>query len=134
MGTLADAALERGGTVVGVLPRGLREREIAHLGLTELVVVESMHERKREMENRADAFIALPGGFGTLDEMAEMLTWAQLGLHQKPCALLDVDGFFAPLLTFFDHAVAEGFIRPEHRRALWVDENPERLLDRLMGR
>jgi uncharacterized protein (TIGR00730 family) len=131
MGELADAALAAGGRVVGVMPRRLGEREILHHGLTELLVVESLAERKREMFERADAFVTLPGGFGTLDELAEVLTMSQLGLHAKPCGLLDVAGFFAPLREFLDGAVAERFLRPEHRALLISDEDPDRLLDRL---
>ena len=131
MGIIADAVLAERGTVFGVLPAKLRDREIAHQGLTELFIVDSMHERKQKMADLADAFIAMPGGFGTVDELAEVLTWAQLGIHRKPCGLLDVGHFFEPLLRFFDQAVIDGFIRPEHRELLLVDESPERLLDRL---
>jgi uncharacterized protein (TIGR00730 family) len=135
MGAVADAALARGGEVVGVLPEFMVSREIAHPGLTELVLVGSMHERKAQMAARADAFVALPGGFGTLDELFEVLTWSLLGLHQpqKPSAVLDVDGYYASLIAFLDHAVAEGFVRPEHRALLFVDRDPDRLLDRLAG-
>jgi uncharacterized protein (TIGR00730 family) len=135
MGAVADAALARGGEVVGVLPEFMVSREIAHPRLTELVLVGSMHERKAEMATRADAFVALPGGFGTLDELFEVLTWSQLGLHQppKPSAVLDVDGYYASLIAFVDHAVAEGFVRPEHRAMLLVDQDPDRLIARLIG-
>jgi uncharacterized protein (TIGR00730 family) len=131
MGILADAALSAGGTVIGVLPRFLFDKEIGHTGLTELYVVGSMHERKERMAELADAFVALPGGLGTLDEMAEMMTWAQLGLHQKPCGFLQVGGFFDSLLAFLDRALADGFVGPEHRTKLFVDDEPERLLSRL---
>ncbi len=131
MGAVADGALEGGGQVVGVLPGFMVSREIAHPRLTELVHVGSMHERKAAMADRAGAFVALPGGFGTLDELFEILTWAQLGLHHKPCALLDVDGYYAPLLAFLDHAAAEGLLRPEHRALLFVESDPERLSARL---
>jgi uncharacterized protein (TIGR00730 family) len=131
MGAVADGALSGSGAVVGVLPGFMVSREIAHPRLTELLWVGSMHERKATMAARADAFVALPGGFGTLDEMFEILTWAQLGLHHKPCALLDVGGYYAPLLAFLDHAAAEGLLRPEHRALLFVETDPERLLDRL---
>ncbi len=131
MGAAADAALSGGGRVHGVLPEFMVKREIAHGGLTELRLVGSMHERKAEMAARADAFVALPGGYGTLDEIFEVLTWSQLGLHHKPCALLDVDGYFAHLVAFLDHATAEGLLRPEHRAMLFVERDPERLLDRL---
>ena len=118
MGAVADAALAAGGEVVGVIPRGLVDRELAHPGLRELVVVETLHERKFEMEERADAFVALPGGLGTLEELAEVLSWAQLDLHAKPIGLLDVDGYFASLEAFLDHAVLEGFVAERHRRLL----------------
>jgi uncharacterized protein (TIGR00730 family) len=131
MGALADAALARGGRVIGVLPRALATKELAHRGLTELLVVDSMHERKAQMAARADAFIALPGGIGTLEEWFEVLTWSQLGFHAKPCALLDADGYFAPLLAFLDRAVAERFVTPAHRAMMLVDEDPARLLDAL---
>jgi len=129
MGVVADAALAAGGTVQGVIPAGMVEKEVAHEGLTELHVVESMHERKALMADLADAFVALPGGLGTLEEMAEVLTWAQLGLHEKPCGLLDVAGFFQGLLAFLDHTVAERFVRPEHRALLLAAAEPEALLD-----
>jgi hypothetical protein len=116
MGVLADAALAAGGEVIGVIPEFLERAEIAHRGLTSLVPVPSMHERKALMADLADGFIALPGGFGTLDELAEALTWTQLGLQAKPVVLLDVEEFFAPLLDFFDRAVEHGFIRPAHRQ------------------
>ena len=133
MGVLADAVLERDGEAVGVIPRGLVERELAHPGLTELHVVETMHERKALMSELAAGFVALPGGMGTLDELAEAITWGQLGIHAKPCGLLDVDGYFGPLLAFADHAVAEGFLRPEHRAAISVATDPGELLE-LMSR
>lgn len=131
MGAVADAALAAGGEVIGVLPGSLQKKELAHAGLTRLHLVGSMHERKAKMASLADAFVALPGGLGTLEEFAEVLTWAQLGLHRKPCAVLDVDGYYRPLTTFFDHAVSERFLRPEHRALLLVDDDPETLLDRL---
>ena len=131
MGAIADAALAQGGEVIGVLPRALEAREVAHRGLTELQVVDSMHERKARMAELSDCFIALPGGIGTLEETFEAWTWTQLGLHAKPCALLDVDGYYAPLQAFLDSAVAVRFVRAEHRAMLLVDEDPERLLDAL---
>lgn len=131
MGSVADAALAAGGEVVGVIPEALVAKEIAHPGLTELRVVGSMHERKAAMADLADAFVALPGGLGTLEETFEMLTWTQLGLHGSPVGLLDVCGFFTDLGRFLDHAVAEGFLRPPHRDLALVDEDPARLLDRL---
>lgn len=131
MGEVADAVLAKGGRVIGVMPRHLDRRELLHQGLTELLVVESLAERKREMFERADAFVTLPGGFGTLDELAEALTMSQLGLHAKPCGLLDVAGYFTPLLAFLDGAVTERFLRPEHRALVIADGDPDRLLDRL---
>ncbi len=131
MGILADAALSAGGDVVGVIPEALMAREVAHQGLTDLRVVASMHDRKALMAELADAFVALPGGFGTLEEFCEALTWAQLGIHRKPCGLLNVEGFFDPLLSFFDHAVHERFVSPDHRSLVVVEEDPERLLDAL---
>ena len=131
MGALADAALAAGGRVVGVLPRALDRKEIAHAGLSELRVVDSMHERKAQMAERADAFVALPGGIGTLEEWFEVLTWSQLGFHAKPCGLLDVDGYFAPLLALLDRAVHERFVTPEHRAMIVVEHDAERLLDAL---
>jgi uncharacterized protein (TIGR00730 family) len=131
MGTLADAALAAGVPVVGVIPRGLARAEIAHAGLTELSIVDSLYDRKRLMFERADAFVTLPGGFGTLDELAEVLTMSQLGLHAKPSGLLDVDGFFDPLIAFLDRAVSERFVRPEHRALVTVESDPDRLLEAL---
>jgi uncharacterized protein (TIGR00730 family) len=131
MGVLADAAIEAGGEVHGVIPQALFAREIGHHGLTRLHLVDSMHERKQMMAELADAFVALPGGFGTFEEFFEVTTWTQLGVHRKPCGLLDVEGFYAPLVTFLDHAAAEGFIRAEHRATVVVDDDPARLIDRL---
>jgi uncharacterized protein (TIGR00730 family) len=131
MGVLADAALDAGGTVHGVIPEALDGAELAHYGLTELSVVKSMHERKARMADEAAAFVAMPGGFGTLDELFEVLTWAQLGFHRKPVGLLDVDGFFAPLLAMADAMVGEGFVRAEHRAMIRVAPDPEGLLDAL---
>lgn len=131
MGVLADAALSAGGDVIGVIPEALVAREVAHQGLGDLRVVASMHERKALMADLSDAFVALPGGLGTLEEFCEALTWAQLGIHRKPCGLLNVEGFFDPLLSFFDHAVRERFVSPDHRSLVVVEEDPERLLDAL---
>ena len=119
MGLAADAALAAGGEVIGVIPEQLVTWEVAHKGLTRLEVVANMHERKMRMFDLSDAFVALPGGFGTLDEMFEMLTWRQLGIGDKPCAFLDVDGFYAPLLQMIDRMVAERFLHPEQRADLW---------------
>jgi uncharacterized protein (TIGR00730 family) len=131
MGIVADAALAAGAAVVGVIPQAMVERELGHQGLTDLRVVASMHERKALMAELADAFVALPGGLGTLDELFEVWTWGQLGLHARPIGLLDVEGFFQPLVAHLDHAVAEGFVRPPHRAMVAVEREPERLLDRL---
>jgi uncharacterized protein (TIGR00730 family) len=131
MGAVADAALEAGGAVIGVIPQGLVAKEIAHTGLTELRVVASMHERKAMMTDLADGFVALPGGWGTLEEFFEVLTWAQLGLHGKPCGLLNVGTYFDGLLAFADHATAEGFVRREHREMMVVADTPIVLLDRM---
>jgi uncharacterized protein (TIGR00730 family) len=131
MGVLADAVLAAGGRVVGVIPQGLVDRELAHTGLTELIVVDTMHQRKAVMAERSDAFLALPGGYGTLDETFEILTWAQLGLHAKPVGLLNVAGYFDGLLSWLDHALREGFVKPAHRELLAVDDDAGRLLDRL---
>ncbi len=128
MGALADAALAGGGQVVGVIPRQLVAAEVAHQGVSELVIVETMHERKAVMAARADAFVALAGGLGTLEELAEIWTWAQLGLHRKPMGLLDTNGLHGPLLAYLDGLVAAGFVHESHRRLLVVDDDPERLL------
>lgn len=133
MGVLANAVVAAGGRVVGVITEGLQQRELGHEGLAELHVVDTMHTRKAMMADRADAFIALPGGFGTLDELFEMLTWAQLGIHGKPIGLLDVNDYYAPLLEFLDAAVRSGFLRSAHRQLLVRDTDPQRLLDRLRG-
>ena len=130
MGAMADSVLAGGGDVVGVIPRALAQKEVAHTGLTDLRIVESMHERKAMMMRLAAGFVAMPGGFGTLDEVCEALTWAQLGLHGKPCGLLNVRGYFDRLLTFLDHATGERFLQPEHRAMLLVSPDPDELLDR----
>jgi uncharacterized protein (TIGR00730 family) len=131
MGTLADAALQAGGEVVGVIPDDLLRREVGHHGLTELHVVASMHERKARMADLADAFVALPGGYGTWEEFFEVVTWVQLGLHPKPCGLLNVAGYYDPLLALADHAVTEGFVAPLHRALIVAEASPVALLDRL---
>lgn len=128
MGVLADAVLERGGTVHGVIPKMLEEKEIAHKSLTKLHVVASMHERKSMMAALSDGFIALPGGFGTLEELIEVLTWGQLRFHDKPCGLLNVAGYFDKLLEYLDHAHAEGFVRAENRAMLLCDSEATGLL------
>ena len=129
MGVLADAALREGGEVIGVIPRRLEEREIAHQGLSELHVVGDMHARKALMAQLSDGFIALPGGLGTLEELFEVLTWAYLRFHSHPCAVLDVDGFYASLRSFLDHATTEGFIRESHRELLLWHESVDTVLD-----
>ncbi|HEU4722259.1 MAG TPA: TIGR00730 family Rossman fold protein [Gemmatimonadaceae bacterium] len=129
MGALAEGVLDGGGEIVGVMPRHLVEREVAHLGLSRLETVTSMHERKARLADLADAFVALPGGLGTLEEFTEIWTWGQLGLHRKPYGILNVAGYFAPLLTFLDHAVAQRFVRPEHRAMVHVAEEPAVLLE-----
>lgn len=130
MGALADAALTAGGHVIGVVPRAIADR-VGHQHLSELRIVDTMHERKSLMVDLADAFIALPGGFRTLEEVFEVLTWAQLGLHTKPCGLLNTAGYYDRLLRFLDHAVREGFVRQEHRRMLLVSDTAEDMLRRL---
>jgi len=132
MGVLADAALQAGGEVIGVIPQALVDKELAHAGLTEMHVVGSMHERKSRMADLSDAFIALPGAYGTADEFFEILTWAQLGLHAKPTGLLDVEGFFDPLLAWLDHAVVEGFLRERHRQLILKANDADSLLDMLL--
>ena len=129
MGAIADAALDAGGEVVGVIPEALVEREIAHTGLSELHVVGSMHERKAKMAELADGFIALPGGMGTLEELFEVYTWTQLGLLAKPLGLLDVRGYYGQLAAFLDHAVAERFVVAEHREMLVVEERAEAMIE-----
>lgn len=131
MGVLADAVLEEGAEVIGVIPRSLEQRELAHSGASQLIVVETMHERKQAMFDHADAVVALPGGYGTLDELCELLTWAQLGYHEKPCALLNVAGYFDPLLAFFDRALADGMLGAHNRELIRVHEHVDALLDDL---
>ena len=131
MGALADAAREEGGEVIGIIPRALMEREVGHTGLTELRVVETMHERKAMMAELADGFLALPGGIGTLEEFFEVWTWAQLGIHRKPIGVLNIAGYFDPLIGFLDHVVQAGFLRLEHRATALFDASPESLLERM---
>jgi uncharacterized protein (TIGR00730 family) len=131
MGRLADAVLAEGGEAIGVLPEALVEKEIGHPGLEDLRVVGSMHERKALMADLADGFVALPGGLGTVEELFEVYTWAQLGLHRKPCALLDVEGYYEGIATFLAHAVEERFLREDHRAMLIVERDPRALLDRM---
>ncbi|HWW28818.1 MAG TPA: TIGR00730 family Rossman fold protein [Steroidobacteraceae bacterium] len=131
MGTLADACLQAGGRVIGVIPQALADKEVAHTGVTELRVVSSMHERKSVMADLSDAFVALPGGYGTWEELFEVLSWSQLGIQRKACGLLNVKGYYDPLLELADKAVSQGFLREVHRDLLLSDDDPERLLDRL---
>jgi uncharacterized protein (TIGR00730 family) len=133
MGVLADAVLQAGGGVIGVIPQALVDKELAHSGLSEMRIVASMHERKAVMADLSDVFLALPGAYGTADEFFEILTWAQLGLHAKPIGLLNVEGFFDPLLAWLDQTVREGFLRERHRELLMVGDGPEELLDRLLA-
>ena len=131
MGVLADSVLAAGGQAIGVMPRPLVEKEIAHTSLTKLHVVESMHERKALMADLADAFVLLPGGFGSWEEFCEIVTWLQLGIHRKPCAILNVAGYYDGLLSLADHALAEGFLRPAHHEMVIVETSPQALLSRL---
>jgi uncharacterized protein (TIGR00730 family) len=131
MGRLADTVLAEGGEITGVMPEALVAKEIGHPGLNDLRVVDSMHERKALMADLSDAFVALPGGLGTLEELFEVYTWSQLGLHSKPCALLDVDGYYDGIATFLSHAVEERFVREDHRAMLIVESEPRAMLERL---
>jgi uncharacterized protein (TIGR00730 family) len=131
MGVVADTVLAHGGRVIGVIPESLMALEVGHLGLTELRIVGSMHERKALMSDLSDGFIALPGGFGTLEEFCEVVTWSQLGIQSKPCALLNVENYFAPLLELFDQSVREGFLREENRRLVLDDTDALRLLEKM---
>jgi uncharacterized protein (TIGR00730 family) len=130
MGAVADAALAAGGHVIGVIPQSMVDREIAHTGLSDLRIVATMHERKALMESLSDAFLALPGGMGTLEEVCEIYTWGQLGLHRKPCGLLNVRGYYAPFLALLDGAVTAGFMRAAYREMVLSDDDPAALLDR----
>jgi uncharacterized protein (TIGR00730 family) len=132
MGTLADATLEAGGEIIGVMPQALVDREHSHTRIPDLRVVGSMHERKATMAELSDAFIAMPGGFGTFEEFCEVLTWTQLGLHRKPCGLLNVEGYYDPLLALFDHAEAEQFLKPAHRHMVISESSPGLLVERLL--
>jgi uncharacterized protein (TIGR00730 family) len=130
MGAVADGVLEKGGEVIGVIPFALATREVAHDGLNELVVVDSMHERKARMAELSDGFIALPGGWGTLEEIFEMLTWAQLGFHDKPCGLLNISHYYDHLYAFLEHAINQRFVREEYRPMMMMEDTAESLLDR----
>ncbi|MBD2439841.1 TIGR00730 family Rossman fold protein [Nostoc sp. FACHB-110] len=131
MGAIADSLLAAGGKVIGVIPQALVDKEVAHTGLSDLRVVGSMHERKSLMASLADAFIALPGGLGTLEEFCEVVTWTQLGFHRKACGLLNIDGFYNRLISFLNHATKEQFIRSEHRNIVLVGETPVELIEKL---
>jgi uncharacterized protein (TIGR00730 family) len=131
MGIVADAVMEGGGEAIGVIPEALVQRELAHRAITELIVVRSMHERKAKMAELSDAFIAMPGGYGTFEEFCEIITWAQLGLHRKPCAILNVEGYYDPLLALFDRAVSEGFVHPSNRKLVLQGTEPNGLLNLL---
>lgn len=131
MGVVADTALALGGEVIGVIPEGLITKEVAHQNLSQLEVVKSMHERKARMVELSDGFIALPGGAGTMDELFEVYTWAQLGLHNKPCALFDVDNYFAGIIEFLSRATEDQFLRPAHHKMLLIDDHHENLLNRM---
>lgn len=131
MGALADAVLSHGGKAIGVIPQALADHEIAHTALTELIVVDSMHSRKFKMASLSDAFIAMAGGFGTLDESFEALTWTQLGIHEKPLGFLNISGYYDHLLQFIDHQVTEGFVKPAHRDMIVSDDTPDALLQAL---
>ena len=133
MGRLADTVVSEGGEAIGVIPQALVDREIAHLGLTDLHVVDTMHERKQRMADLSDAFVALPGGLGTLDELFEIYTWGQLGMHRKPIGLMNVEGYFDGLVGFLEHAVAERFVREDHRDMLIIEEEPTPMLERLQS-
>ena len=130
MGAVADAILEKGGQAIGVIPYALATREVAHSGLDELFVVDSMHERKAKMAELSDGFIALPGGWGTIEEIFEMLTWAQLGFHKKPCGLLNISGYYDHLFTFLEHAIDQRFVREEYRPMIMMEQTAGDLLDR----
>ena len=131
MGIVADAVMAHGGEAIGVIPQALADREIAHSGITQLHVVDSMHTRKAMMAELSDGFVAMPGGVGTFEEFFEVVTWTQLGVHRKPCGLLNVNAFYTPLAVFIDQAVAEGFIKPIHRAAIVIESDPSRLLNSL---
>lgn len=132
MGVIADACLAANGYVIGVIPTKLVDKEVAHKGLTEIFIVDSMHERKALMASKSDAFIALPGGFGTCDELFEILTWAQLGIHHNPIGILNTEGFFDPLLVWIDQMIGQGFVKPKFRELLLIASKPEDLLDLIL--
>ena len=131
MGAIADAALAAGGEVIGVIPDVLLAKEVGHTGLTEMHVVRNLHERKARMADLSDGFVALPGGYGTFEEFCEVITWSQLSLHKKPCGLLDVAGYWRPMVEMFDHAAEEGFLKPQNRRIVLMEETMEALLEKM---
>jgi uncharacterized protein (TIGR00730 family) len=131
MGVIANAVLDLGGHVIGVIPRMLATKELLHVGVRDMHVTDSMHSRKARMEELSDAFVALPGGFGTFEELLEIITWAQLGIHNKPVGILNVAGYFEPLIQLFDHAIGQGFIKPKHRQLIVCESTPETLLDEI---
>lgn len=130
MGVIADTVLEEGGSVIGVMPNFLHEREISHPNLTDLIVVDSMHERKAKMADLVEGFIVLPGGPGTLDEFFEIFTWAQIGLHNKPCGLLNIDNYYEPLISLFDHMISQQFLHEKYRSMLLINDNPSNLIEK----
>lgn len=132
MGAVADVVINEGGKAIGVLPKFLEEREISHKNLTELIIVDTMHERKAKMAELADGFIALPGGPGTLEEFFEIFTWAQIGLHQKPCGLLNINHYYDPLITMLDHMVDQGFLPAQYRSLALIESDPKALIDRFL--
>lgn len=133
MGVIADSVLQNGGKVIGVIPQSLKEKEVAHLGLTELYVVETMHQRKALMADLADGFVALPGGYGTGDELFEIITWAQLKIHSKPIGLLNIAGYFDGLVQWINHMVAEGFVKEKYRSLVFIHEDGDELLSQIMA-
>jgi uncharacterized protein (TIGR00730 family) len=133
MGELADRMLNQGGKVIGIMPKFLLEREVAHRSISDLIVVDSMHERKEIMQKESDGFIALPGGLGTVEEIFEMITWGQLNIHQKPCGLLNINGFYNLMDDFLDNAVNEGFIEKEFKNMIIVESDPNKLIDRFLN-
>lgn len=131
MGKIADTVMANGGSVIGIIPKSLSDKEVAHQGLTELHIVDSMHTRKAMMEDLSDGFIALPGGFGTFEELCEIITWAQLGFHNKPCGFLNIQGYYDPLVELFDKATDQQFVRPEHRRLVIIESEIESMFQKM---
>jgi uncharacterized protein (TIGR00730 family) len=131
MGKIADTVMHHGGKVIGIIPESLAIKEVAHQGLSELIIVDTMHERKAQMADHSDGFIALPGGFGTFEELCEIITWAQLGIHHKPCGFLNINNYYDPLIKLFDQATAEGFVHPEHRTLVLIEETIEQMFEKM---